>query len=421
MGNNNFLTDLRMVQKALDNTGIGEMRKAIKSQQSLIQATKSKETRTSPALMQWADYKKGLLSKTITSLTNVQLTTLKSTKRVLPGLIEFNNLINFNIPQKISFFTDYQMEMINWARKGLNTGIPNIPKDFSFFSLKEQEMLKSIGSSLNLGLNKLPKSNLLFTREQQELIKSATKGIKGLNIEINSLSKASSFFTPLQREMLKSLSIGLNSKKVSSVSENSILTIDDYAPYWEDEKVQEIIEQELSNMDDIQDTESLINRIGNWLKIAARYHNDFRENSPFVYMIILATLCIIGSVVFNITILPSPQDMIKDKVWDYINNPEKEPEKEPKKQAKKLKSDVLMECSEIDYAEAQKAINFIRIINRETEVYRSDKRKSGSIDTLKKSTVVIIVQKKKNWSLVIYLNNYEEEVSGWVSTKNLTR
>lgn len=421
MGNNNFLTDLRMVQKALDNTGIREMRKAIKSQQSLLQATKLKETRTSPVLMQWADYKKGLLPKTITSLTNNQLIALKSTKRCLTGLMEFNNLINFNIPQKVSFFTDYQIEMINWARKGLTTGIANSPKEFSFFSLKEQEMLKSIGAGLNLGLNKLPKSNLLFTQGQQDLMKSATQGIKGLNIEINSLSKVSSFFTPLQREMLKSISIGLNSKEAFSVSENPILTIDDYVPYWEDEKVQEVIEQELSSMDDIQDTESLIKRIRNWLKIVAQYHNDFRENSPFVYMIILATLCIIGSVVFNLTILPSPQDMVKDKVWDYINNPEKEPEKKPKKQAKKLKSDVLMECSEIDYVEAQKAINFIRIINRETEVYRSDKRKSGSIDTLKKSTVVIIVQKKKNWSLVIYLNDYEEEVSGWVSTKNLTR
>lgn len=76
---------------------------------------------------------------------------------------------------------------------------------------------------------------------------------------------------------------------------------------------------------------------------------------------------------------------------------------------------------EKDFGMALSAVNQIRVTNRETPVFRSHQRISGTIDSIPSNKPVIIIEKKRNWSFIMYINTLGEEVNGWVFTGNLVR
>ncbi|MGG1573512.1 hypothetical protein [Fictibacillus sp. NRS-1165] len=150
-----------------------------------------------------------------------------------------------------------------------------------------------------------------------------------------------------------------------------------------------------------------VNPTGVWDKLNAwslkilETPTSLKENKPFI----LLTMNLI-ILLFNFVIVPAVQDEIKNKVFH----------ENPTQDVKEIKND-----SSHEYSEATNYINKVRITNRVTPVYRSDKRKSGKIDTIPIKTPIIIVHKKKNWSYVMYVNQYKEEVTGWVFTGNIER
>ncbi|WP_257131295.1 hypothetical protein [Bacillus wiedmannii] len=88
----------------------------------------------------------------------------------------------------------------------------------------------------------------------------------------------------------------------------------------------------------------------------------------------------------------------------------------PEENAKQVKTSL-----EKDFGIALSAVNKVRVTNRETPVFRSHQRASGAIDTLPYNKAVIIIEKKRNWSFIMYTNSLDEEVNGWVFTGNLSK
>ncbi|WIY58883.1 hypothetical protein [Bacillus arachidis] len=106
------------------------------------------------------------------------------------------------------------------------------------------------------------------------------------------------------------------------------------------------------------------------------------------------------------------EDIFKENVLhvsEFISN-------KPEENAKQVKTTL-----ERDFGIAQSAVNRIRVTNRETPVFRSQQRASGVIDTIPYNKPVIIIEKKRNWSFIMYTNSLDEEVNGWVFTGNLAK
>jgi hypothetical protein len=213
-----------------------------------------------------------------------------------------------------------------------------------------------------------------------------------------------------QTDLLNNLQ--LSESLVEALSE---IDINELQLFLEDEEVQEAINEELSVVEQENDQLSIMQQLNNWAVKVLDFPTSLREKSAFIYLILTRIMMLV-----SLTIIPGIQDVIKETVWhvsDFIEEKkEKESKEKPKAQVKELKATVLL-----DYPDAERAMNYVRITNRETPVYRSQKRKSGKIDTIKSNKPVIIVHKKQNWSLVIYRNSFNEEVNGWVFTKNLTK
>lgn len=87
-----------------------------------------------------------------------------------------------------------------------------------------------------------------------------------------------------------------------------------------------------------------------------------------------------------------------------------------KEEVKKLK-----DSATLSYPEAEIAIKNFRVVSRESKIYRSYKRKSGAIDTITNKRLVMILNKKKNWTYIMYTNESDEEVTGWIFTRNLKK
>ncbi|MBT2259252.1 hypothetical protein, partial [Priestia megaterium] len=319
-----------------------------------------------------------------------------------------------NMPKRASFFTEEQLEIFKSASKGISFKIPNLPKTISFFTPAQQEVLKSVGKGLNLGLDRLPKTASIFTTEQQQILKSTGEL---LSLKINNMPKTASYFNPAQRSMLKSIAAGLNISNYTKVAPS--ITVDDFIPYWEDEEVQETIRQEIYDLEGIESEKSLKDRFNNWARTLIDLHSTFLERAPAAYLLLLLLVWVAG-----LTVKPAVEDLIKEKVWhlsDYLEDTKEEP---IRKQTKAFKTSIIMDqevSAEISYADAERSMRHVRITNRETSVFRSEQRSSGRIDTIQSNKPVIILHKKKNWSLVLYQDNHNQEVEGWVFTKNLIK
>ncbi|WP_418055641.1 hypothetical protein [Priestia megaterium] len=213
-----------------------------------------------------------------------------------------------------------------------------------------------------------------------------------------------------QTDLLNNLQLS-----VSLVDAISEIDINELQLYWEDEKVQDLIEEEISAVEQENDQLLLIQLLNNWAAKVLDFPSSLREKSPFIFLVFTIFISL-----SSLIVIPAVQDIIKEKLWhvsDFLEEKkDKEANEKPKTQVKELKANVLLE-----YPEAENALNYVRITNRETPVYRSEKRKSGKIDTIKSNKPAIIIYKKRNWSLVMYRNSSNEEVNGWVFTKNLTK
>ncbi|QWC21723.1 hypothetical protein KJK41_15565 [Bacillus haikouensis] len=148
-------------------------------------------------------------------------------------------------------------------------------------------------------------------------------------------------------------------------------------------------------------------KLNSWAAEILEAPNTFKEKLPFIFLT-LQVIYLIGTFVF----VPVAQDIIKEKVLHELNLKETSPAKNAK---------VVKESLSKELDNATSFINKVRITNRESPVFRSKKRKSGKIDTIPINKPVIILNKKKNWCFVLYVNNQQEEVTGWVFTGNLSR
>ena len=125
-----------------------------------------------------------------------------------------------------------------------------------------------------------------------------------------------------------------------------------------------------------------------------------------------AFLWVIFNLIFYMVVVPVMTEVVKD----YILNQFEYSNESPKQNIKDLKKEISNEFENYEHY-----FNSTRITNRETLVYRSSIKKSGVIDSVPSNRPVMILMKKRNWSLIIYTNSEGIECTGWVFTGNLLR
>lgn len=173
------------------------------------------------------------------------------------------------------------------------------------------------------------------------------------------------------------------------------------------EELQEEIEHEISALQEQTNPQNFWDTINNYAKKLMDYQEDQKQKTPAFYM-----LAMLFYVIFQFFIAPAVQDIFKENVLhvsEFTSN-------KPEENAKQMKTSL-----EKDFGIALSAVNKVRVTNRETPVFRSHQRTSGTIDTIPYNKPVIIIEKKRNWSFIMYTNSLDEEVNGWVFTGNLSR
>ena len=263
---------------------------------------------------------------------------------------------------------------------------------------------------LNLGLNYQPKIHPNITTSALKMVRNIRVGLQSdimpsvLEIVRNVTVDMQSYITPDIINMLSTL---------------SELDINELQLYWEDEEVQEIIDGELFAADQEIDQLSIIQQLNNWAIKVLDYPSSLKERSPFIFLVLTIVMSL-----SSLVVIPVVQDVIKEKVWhlsDYLEGTKEEP---IRKQTKIFKTRVIKDdkvASEISYSDALRSMGYVRITNRKTDVFQSGQRKSGKIDTIQPNKPVIVLHKKKNWSLVMYQDDNKQELEGWVFTKNLIK
>ncbi|MGG4382672.1 hypothetical protein ABEX08_11595, partial [Priestia megaterium] len=232
-----------------------------------------------------------------------------------------------------------------------------------------------------------------------------------------------SYVTPSTLSMIRKARTDIQSiitpDILNTIAAISELDINELELYWEDDEVQETIKQELSALESVENQEKLIDRLNNWVKMLIGLPNDLLEKSPKALVTVLILIWI-----SDLVIKPAVEDIIKEKVLHLSAYLEEKPEEPVRKKTKTFKKRVITDhevAAEINYADAERSMRHVRITNRKTDVFRSEQRKSGKLDIIQTNKPVIILHKKKNWSLVLYRDSNNQEVEGWVFTKNLTK
>ncbi|MED2614697.1 hypothetical protein CN917_21265 [Bacillus thuringiensis] len=194
----------------------------------------------------------------------------------------------------------------------------------------------------------------------------------------------------------------------STVQILSTIDMDEIRNFLEEREIQEEIHQEITAIQEETDVKSVIDRINDWALKILNAPTALKENAPALYLV----LCFVLPFAVGNLLLPAMQDIWKEKVLHVSEFTEEK----PKENAKQLKQSM-----EKDFGIALSAVNQIRVTNRETPVFRSYQRISGSIDSIPCNKPVIIIEKKRNWSFIMYVNTLGEETNGWVFTGNLAR
>ncbi|MEK4216395.1 hypothetical protein A6279_27040 [Bacillus wiedmannii] len=187
----------------------------------------------------------------------------------------------------------------------------------------------------------------------------------------------------------------------------SSINLDEMEEFLVLEEVQEEIEHEIVSFQEQTNPQKISDTINNFAKKLIDFQEDKKQTAPAFYI-----LLIISYFIFNHFIAPAMEDVFKENVLhvsEFTSN-------KPEENAKQVKTSL-----EKDFGIALSAINKVRVTNRETPVFRSHQRSSGAIDTIPHNKAVIIIEKKRNWSFIMYTNSLDEEVNGWVFTGNLSR
>ncbi|WP_255294557.1 MULTISPECIES: hypothetical protein [Bacillus cereus group] len=187
----------------------------------------------------------------------------------------------------------------------------------------------------------------------------------------------------------------------------SSIDFDEVQPFFELEEVQDEVEQELVSLQEQTNPKNIIDTINSRANQLIESHDNLKQTAPAIYILVL-----ILYFMFNHFIAPAMEDVFKENVLhvsEFISN-------KPEENAKQVKTTL-----ERDFGIARSAVNKVRVTNRETPVFRSQQRISGVIDTIPYNKPVIIIEKKRNWSFIMYTNSLDEEVNGWVFTGNLAK
>ncbi|RKN53305.1 hypothetical protein [Bacillus sp. S66] len=188
----------------------------------------------------------------------------------------------------------------------------------------------------------------------------------------------------------------------------STIDIEEIQTFLEEREVQEEIQQEINSIQEETSVKKVIDFINDWALKIMNAPTTLKEKAPAIYLI---SWIVLPFIAVNF-LLPFVQDVWKEKVLHVSEFTEEK----PKENAKQLKQSL-----EKDFGMALSAVNQIRVTNRETPVFRSHQRISGTIDSIASNKPVIIIEKKRNWSFIMYINTLGEEVNGWVFTGNLAK
>ena len=163
--------------------------------------------------------------------------------------------------------------------------------------------------------------------------------------------------------------------------------------------------------DEISDYEKQINiSFSNILEILDLKANSFfmklsgfREKHP--------ALCLIFVTLYFV-VQPAMDEVKKDAILNSVNYEDQT----PKQNAKKIKKELIITFESDNYF-----LNNVRVTNQKTSVFHSSSQKSKRIGFIASKRPVVVLSKKKNWSLVIYKDDDKVEYSGWVFTGNLSK
>ncbi|MGA5698289.1 hypothetical protein ACPCHU_27520 [Bacillus bombysepticus] len=278
--------------------------------------------------------------------------------------------------------------------KSYKTIIPTL--DIMSNSIKIQEVLKITnkwGDELSQNL-RLISTQAAQVAQATQLFKSYKTAMPMLNVMPN--------FTIIQ-EALRMVQI-----PSSTFQFLSTIDIEEIQAFIEEREVQEEIQQEITSIQEETSVKKVIDFINDWALKIMNAPTTLKEKAPAIYLI---SWIVLPFIAVNF-LLPFVQDVWKEKVLHVSEFTEEK----PKENAKQLKQSL-----EKDFGMALSAVNQIRVTNRETPVFRSHQRISGTIDNIPSNKPVIIIEKKRNWSFIMYTNTLGEEVNGWVFTGNLAK
>ncbi|MGM1435886.1 hypothetical protein ACS2CQ_23675 [Bacillus cereus group sp. BceL295] len=193
----------------------------------------------------------------------------------------------------------------------------------------------------------------------------------------------------------------------SRLEEISTIDLEEIQPYFELEEVQTDIEHEVIALQEQTNPNNIRMILDDWATKVFDTSAKLKEKAPFALLLIYVMVYI-----FSLGVEPAIQDIIKENVLhvsEFTTN-------KPEENAKQVKSTL-----EKDFGVALSTVNKVRVTNRETPVFRSQQRISGVIDNIPCNKPVIIIEKNRNWSFIMYTNSLGEELNGWVFTGNLAK
>ncbi|MED0906705.1 hypothetical protein CN327_24705 [Bacillus cereus] len=278
----------------------------------------------------------------------------------------------------------------------------------------------------SLGMNQIALEQLLPNTDQllklDELVNSFKTPMPAFDSKImleafktpmpvfNSKIMLEAFKTPMPVFDSKIMLEALRTVQIPSSTFQFLSTIDieEIQTFLEEREVQEEIQQEITSIQEETSVKKVIDFINDWALKIMNAPTTLKEKAPAIYLI---SWIVLPFIAVNF-LLPFVQDVWKEKVLHVSEFTEEK----PKENAKQLKQSL-----EKDFGMALSAVNQIRVTNRETPVFRSHQRISGTIDSIPSNKPVIIIEKKRNWSFIMYINTLGEEVNGWVFTGNLAK
>ncbi|PHE99977.1 hypothetical protein COF81_09390 [Bacillus pseudomycoides] len=253
----------------------------------------------------------------------------------------------------------------------------------------------------------LAKLNLHTSIKWEKILPTYSNQFQKLQGTINNYSKLMSSINSLSYSEI--LQNALRTMEIPSSRLEDISTIDleEIQPFFELEEVQTEIEQEVVALQEQTNPNKIIETLNNWATMVLDTPAKIKEKAPFVFL-----LLIVIAFIYRTGVEPAIQDIIKENVLhvsEFTTN-------KPEENAKQVKSTL-----EKDFGIALSTVNKVRVTNRETPVFRSQQRISGVIDNIPCNKPVIIIEKKRNWSFIMYTNSLGEELNGWVFTGNLAK